>query len=201
MSALIYRYVAGRRPETLLLLHGTGGNEADLLGLGEAVLPGAGLLSPRGPVIENGLPRFFRRSEEGVFDFEDVERRAMELGEFVREKAIEHGFDTGRVIALGYSNGANIAAAMLLTGIAVFRRAVLMRAVVPIEPKALPNLTGIEVLLATGVYDHVATPEKAQRLRELLENAGAAVTEHLERCGHEMMPGDIEAAGRWLGRE
>jgi predicted esterase len=203
MSALIYRYVPGRRAETLLLLHGTGGNETDLLALGAAVLPGAGLLSPRGPVLENGMPRFFRRFAEGVFDFEDVKRRAADLGEFVREKGEEYGFDAGKVWALGYSNGANIAAAMLLTGAVAFPRAVLVRAMVPVDgaqPDALPDLAGTEVLLAAGRYDPIATPAQTRRLAELLENAGATVTGHTESGGHEMTRGDIEAAGRWLAR-
>jgi phospholipase/carboxylesterase len=158
------------------------------------------LLSPRGPVLENGMPRFFRRYEEGVFDVEDVKRRAAELGDFVREKAREHEFDAGRVIALGYSNGANIAAAMLLTGAAAFPRAVLIRAMVPLEPKTLPDLAGSEILLAAGAYDPIATPQQTNRLGELLENAGASVTQHLEKSGHQMTRGDIEAAARWLGR-
>jgi phospholipase/carboxylesterase len=201
MSALIYRYVPGRRAETLLLLHGTGGNETDLLGLGQTVLPGAALLSPRGPVLENGMPRFFRRYAEGRFDVEDVKRRAAELGDFVREMAREHGFDAGRVMALGYSNGANIAAAMLLTGAAAFPRSVLVRAMVPLEPEAQPDLTGTEVLLAAGLYDPLATAQQTKRLRGLLEGAGAKVTEHKEGTGHQMTAGDIEAAGRWLARE
>jgi phospholipase/carboxylesterase len=147
------------------------------------------------------MPRFFRRFREGVFDVEDVKRRAAELGEFVRDKAGEHGFDAGLVMALGYSNGANIAAAMLLTGAAVFPRAVLVRAMVPLEPETLPELKGTEVLIEAGIYDPVATAEQTTRLGELLESAGATVTNHTERSGHEMTRGDIEAAGRWLGRE
>lgn len=201
MSALIYRYIPGQRPETLLLLHGTGGNETDLLGLGQTLLPGAGLLSPRGPVLENGMPRFFRRFAEGVFDVEDVKQRAAELGDFVREKAQEHGFDAGKVLAFGYSNGANIAAAMLLTGAAVFSRAALVRAMVPLEPEQLPDLSGTEVLLAAGLYDPIATGAQTDRLAELLEAAGAKVTVHRERTGHQMTQGDIEAAGRWLARK
>lgn len=201
MSALVYRYVPGQRAETLLLLHGTGGNEADLLGLGHAALPGAGLLSPRGPVLENGMPRFFRRFAEGVFDVEDVKRRAAELGDFVREKAREHGFDAARVMAFGYSNGANIAAAMLLSGAFAFPRAVLVRAMVPLEPEQLPDLSDTEVLLAAGLYDPIATAEQTKRLGELLEGAGAKVTVHAERTGHQMTQGDIEAAGRWLARK
>jgi predicted esterase len=201
MSEFIYRYVPGRRAETLLLLHGTGGNEADLLGIGRVVLPGAGLLSPRGRVIENGMPRFFRRFAEGVFDVEDVKARAAELGVFVREKAIEHGFDPARVMALGYSNGANIAAAMLLTGAARFPRSVLIRTMVPLEPDRLPDLAGDEVLLATGLYDPMATAAQTKRLRGLLESAGAVVTEHSERSGHQITEEDIEAAARWLARK
>jgi phospholipase/carboxylesterase len=204
MSALVYRYVPGRRAETLLLLHGTGGSETDLLGIGAAVLPGSGLLSPRGQVLENGMPRFFRRFAEGVFDEEDVKRRAGELGDFVRQQAMEHGFDETRVIPLGYSNGANIAAAMLLAGAGKFPRAVLIRPMVPLNPAKLdaqPDLSGTEVLLAAGVYDPIATAEQTRRLREILENAGAAVSEHLEQSGHEMTRGDIEAAAKWLARE
>jgi predicted esterase len=201
MSPFHYRYVPGRRPETLLLLHGTGGNENDLLALGAAVLPGAGLLSPRGQVLENGMPRFFRRFAEGVFDVEDVKARAAELGEFVREQAREQGFDADRVMALGYSNGANIAAAMLLTGAARFPRAVLIRAMVPLEPEAPPDLAGTEVLLATGIYDPMATADETQRLSQLLEDAGARVTVHTERTGHQIAQGDLEAAGRWLARQ
>jgi predicted esterase len=201
MSSLIYRYVPGHRPETLLLLHGTGGDETDLLGIGQAVLPGAGLLSPRGPVLENGMPRFFRRFAEGVFDEEDVKRRAAQLGDFLRDKAAEHEFDLTKVMALGYSNGANIAAAMLLTGAATFSRAVLVRAMVPLEPETLPDLAGTEALLASGIYDPIATPEQTRQLGTLLRKAGAKVTEHQQTGGHEMTRGDIQAAGRWLGRE
>ena len=198
MSDFVYRYVPGQTGETLLLLHGTGGNETDLLGLGPALLPGAGILSPRGQVLEHGMPRFFRRFAEGVFDVEDVKARAAELGEFVRAMAREHGFDPERVTAMGYSNGANIAAAMLLTGAVRFPRAVLVRAMVPLEPAVLPDLTGTEVFLAVGLYDPTATAEQTSILAAQLENAGATVTKHIERSGHEMTQGDIEAAGRWL---
>jgi predicted esterase len=200
MSALIYRYVPGTRPETLLLLHGTGGDETDLLGIGPAVLPGANLLSPRGPVLENGMPRFFRRFAEGVFDVEDIKRRAAELGDFIREQAAGHAFDPARVMALGYSNGANIAAAMLLTGAAAFLRAVLIRAMVPLEPENLPNLSGTEVLLSAGRYDPLANAQQTDHLRTLLETAGASVTKHTEPTGHQMTQGDIETARRWLAR-
>jgi predicted esterase len=198
--SLIYKYVPGETGETLLLLHGTGGDESDLISIGHAVMPGAALLSPRGPVLENGMPRFFRRLREGVFDLEDVKHRAAELGAFVGEKAKEHDFDPARVSTLGYSNGANIAAAMLLTGSFVFRRAAFIRAMVPLEPETFPKLAGTEVLLAAGRYDPIATPAQTRRLVELLEGAGATVEVHEENSGHQMTRGDIEAAQAWLTR-
>jgi predicted esterase len=158
------------------------------------------LLSPRGPVLENGMPRFFRRFAEGVFDVEDIKRRAAELGDFIREQAAANAFDPARVMAFGYSNGANIAAAMLLTGAAAFPRAVLVRAMVPLEPEKLPDLTGAGVLLAAGHYDPIANAQQTEQLRSLLEAAGASVTKHTEPTGHQMTQGDIETARRWLAR-
>jgi phospholipase/carboxylesterase len=166
-------------------------------------MPGAALLSPRGRVLENGMPRFFRRFGEGVFDVEDVKARAAELGRFVKEMAVEHGFDADGVMALGFSNGANIAAAMLLTGSLKLKRAVLVRAMAPLrrrEIAGLPNLSGTEVLMETGLYDPMATAGQTRQLRELLEESGAAVWVHEERSGHQMTQGDIAAAKTWLGR-
>jgi predicted esterase len=200
MSELIYQFIPGTTSDTLLLLHGTGGDETDLISIGHAVMPGAALLSPRGPVLENGMPRFFRRLSEGVFDLEDVKRRATKLAEFIREKAKEYDFDPERVSVLGYSNGANIAAAMLLTGSFVFRRAVLIRAMVPLEPETIPKLAGVEVLIAAGRYDPIAAPAQARRLGELLEGSGATVSLHQESSGHQMARGDLEAAQKWLER-
>jgi predicted esterase len=168
--------------------------------MSRTVLPGAGLLSPRGRVLENGMPRFFRRLAEGVFDIADVKARASELARFIREMALEHGFDPLRVMPFGYSNGANIAAAMLLTGTARFPRTVLIRPMVPLEPDTVPDLAGDEVLLANGLYDPLATAAQTLRLRQLLEAAGARVTEQPARSGHQITQGDIEAAAAWLAR-
>jgi predicted esterase len=198
VSSFHYHFEPGRSADTLLLLHGTGGNETDLLDIGHSVMPDAALLSPRGRVLENGMPRFFRRLAEGVFDVEDVKFRAKELGEFIKKAAREHGFDAGRLLALGYSNGANIAAAMLLTGAARFPKAVLLRPMVPLQPDRLPDLSGDRILLARGLYDPLATAEQSIGLRQLFESAGATVGEQTTRAGHQLSKEDLEAAARWL---
>ncbi len=149
----IHRFLpapSGTSKRTLLLLHGTGGNENDMISLGRDLDPAAALLSPRGKVLENGMPRFFRRLAEGVFDEEDVIRRAHELADFVVAAAVRYEFDPKRVTAVGYSNGANIAAAILLLRSEVLASAVLFRAMVPLVPSTLPNLADARVLLSSG---------------------------------------------------
>src|SRR3954471_5740183 len=162
--AFVHRYVPGRTARTLLLLHGTGGNETDLLSLGADLDPSAALLSPRGKVLENGMPRFFRRLAEGVFDEEDVIRRAGELADFTLAAAKEYEFDPQSVTAVGYSNGANIAAAILLLRPEVFSRAILFRAMVPLTPARLPNLANLRALISSGKRDPIIPMENAERL-------------------------------------
>src|SRR5690349_17161230 len=148
MSDFIYRFIPGKSEQTLLLLHGTGGNEADLLPLGFAIAPDASLLSPRGRVLENGAPRFFRRLAEGVFDEQDVIERANELAEFVSSAARKYGFDQNTVIMVGYSNGANIASAMMLLGLLKAHGAILLRPMVPLSRPPQYPLSGCEVLIS-----------------------------------------------------
>lgn len=186
---------------TLLLLHGTGGDEHDLLQLGLMVAPGARLLSPRGRVSENGMPRFFRRLAEGVFDEADVVRRAGELRDFVREAAQSYDFDPARVIAVGFSNGANIAAATMLLHGDVLAGAVLLRAMVPLVPATPAPLAGTRVLLAEGRADPIVPVPNAERLAALLGDAGAAVTLHWSPGGHQLLPADVATARDWLARE
>ncbi|HZO91361.1 MAG TPA: alpha/beta hydrolase [Chthonomonadaceae bacterium] len=198
-----YRFlpVAGdpRQAPTLLLLHGTGGNEDDLLGLGRELLPGANLLSPRGKVLENGMPRFFRRLAEGVFDEEDLRLRTHELADFVAAAADSLGLDAARVIAVGFSNGANIAAALLLLRPEALSGAVLLRAMVPLEPERLPDLTGRRVLMCEGRHDPIVPRDNAERLAEMLRQAGAEVTLAWQEGGHALLQQDIRAARAWLG--
>ncbi len=183
---------------TFLLLHGTGGNEEDLLPLGRQLDPTAALLSPRGQVLENGMPRFFRRLAEGVFDEEDVIRRAHELAEFVGAAAARYEFDPEQVTAVGYSNGANVAAAVLLLQPEVLAGAALFRAMVPLVPPALPDLAERRVFISSGEQDPIVPRENASRLAAMLREAGADVTLRFQLAGHGLVRGDIEAAKEWL---
>ena len=184
---------------TLLLLHGTGGNEQDLLELGEYLAPGAARLSPRGQVLERGMPRFFRRLAEGVFDLEDLRQRTAELADFVSAAAREYRFDPARVVAVGYSNGANIAAALLLLRPGVLSAAILFHAMVPLEPDPLPALGATPVFLTAGRFDTMIPPAQSERLARLLESAGAKVTLAWQPGGHSLGPAETEAARTWLG--
>jgi predicted esterase len=185
---------------TLLLLHGTGGNENDLLPLGRALAPRAALLAPRGRVLENGMPRFFRRLAEGVFDLEDLTARTHELADFLAAAARLHGFHPGRVIAVGFSNGANVAASTLLLRPRALAGAVLFRPMVPLVPENHPDLTGVPVLIGAGRLDPIATPEHTERLATLLRESGAEVSVHWQPAGHTITEAEVAAAREWLAR-
>jgi phospholipase/carboxylesterase len=182
----------------LLLLHGTGGDEHDLLPLGREVAPGAGLLAPRGQVLENGMPRFFRRLAMGVFDEKDLIERTHELADFVAAAAAQYGFPAGSVMALGFSNGANIAAAMLLLRPEALAGAVLLRPMVPLEPEVAPDLAGREVLIVAGRMDPTVPPGQSEQLATMLRAAGAAVSLHWSQAGHNLAQEDLLLAQRGL---
>jgi predicted esterase len=194
----IHEFVPGSSNRTLLLLHGTGGNERDLIPLGRELDPGAALLSPRGKVLENGMPRFFRRLAEGVFDLEDLKIRTNELADFVAAAAQHYGFAADNVVAVGYSNGANIAASMLLLRPEILRGAVLFRAMVPLVPENLPDLSSLQIWIGAGGEDPIIPTSETQRLVELLRSAGADVTLRFFSAGHGLTNSDVETAGRWL---
>lgn len=183
---------------TLLLLHGTGGDENDLIPLGDLLDPSANLLSPRGQVLEHGMPRFFRRLAEGVFDLEDLTARTHELADFVVASAARYGFDPAGVTAVGFSNGANIAAAMLLLRPGTVRRAVLLRAMVPLTPASAPDLRGTAVLIAAGRSDPIIKPANSEALAAQLRDAGAAVSLRWEEAGHQLTRSDVDAARDWM---
>ncbi len=200
VDSFIHRFVPGAAESpTLLLLHGTGGDEDNLLDLGRALSPGSALLSPRGKVLENGTtPRFFRRFAEGVFDEADLVARTHELADFVRDAAGRYGFDAGRVVAVGYSNGANIASATLLLRPEVLRGAVLLRAMVSLTAPVLPDLRGKGVFVAGGRHDPLVSPANTEKLADLLRRAGADLTLRWSEAGHQLTLSEIEAAHDWL---
>jgi predicted esterase len=195
----VYKPAPQAGAPTLLLLHGTGGDEHDLVPLG-GLLPGANLLSPRGQVLEHGMPRFFRRLAEGVFDIEDVKRRAHDLADFVGASASQYGFDPSRVYAFGYSNGANIASAVMLARPGVLKGGVLLRAMVPFEPDGAPDpaLPATRVLISNGEQDPIVSPAETDRLARLLRRWGAEVEVHWQPTGHQLMPADFAAVKTWL---
>jgi phospholipase/carboxylesterase len=195
----IHEFVPGTSSRTLLLLHGTGGNERDLVPLGRELDPHAALLSPRGKVLENGMPRFFRRLAEGVFDLEDLTHRANELADFVTAAAQHYGFAIDELAAVGYSNGANIAAAMLLLRPEILPIAILFRAMVPLNPNKLPNLSSVRVWIGAGDQDPIVAASETKRLAALLRQAGADVTIRFVNAGHGLTNQDIESARDWLG--
>ena len=169
-----------------------------MIPLGRDLDPTAALLSPRGNVLENGMPRFFRRLAEGIFDEGDLIRRAHELADFVGALAARYEFDPQHMTAVGYSNGANIAAAILLLRPEVLAGAVLFRAMVPLVPAVLPKLPHAPVLISSGKHDPIVPVENAQRLAAMLQAAGADVTLRFEPAGHALVFGDIEAAKEWV---
>ncbi len=200
----VHRFVPATKAEeqrTLLLLHGTGGNEDDLLPLGRHLLPGAALLSPRGKVLERGMPRFFRRLAEGIFDLEDLHLRTRELSRFVQDAAEAYGFDSQKVIAAGYSNGANIAASLLLQEPGTLAGAVLFHPMVPFIPEALPDLTGTPVFIGAGRADPMVPQGNTEELAELLGRAGATVSLHWQAGGHQLSEQEVQAARDWLARQ
>ena len=194
----IHRFEPGTRLEAppLLLLHGTGGDENDLLALGEAVSPGSALLSPRGKVLEHGMPRFFRRLSEGVFDEDDVRRRADELADFVDTARARYGI--AAPVALGYSNGANIAAAMLMLRPDVLAGAILLRAMIPLSQPPQADLRAKPVLIVSGKLDPIIPASNSARLAALLTEAGATVQHRTLPTGHQLSQTDLTMSRDWL---
>jgi predicted esterase len=194
--SFVHRWAPGGSP-VALLLHGTGGDENDLIPVGRWVAPGAAILSPRGQVLENGAPRFFRRLSEGVFDLPDLHQRTAELAAFLEQAAEQYGFAPGSAFAIGYSNGANIAASLLLSHPEALAGAVLFRAMVPFEPEKLPDLTGKPLLLSAGRRDPIVPIGNTERLAGMLERAGARVTRHWQGAGHHLEREELDFAAAW----
>jgi predicted esterase len=199
--AHVFRPPAQHGGPILLLLHGTGGNEHDLVPLAETLLPGAGVLSPRGKVLERGMPRFFRRLAEGVFDIDDLKFRAGELADFINETAAKQQFATRDLTAVGFSNGANTAGALLLLRPDALGAAIMFRAMVPLVPDTLPTLAQMPVLISNGRSDPLVSAEETEQLASLLRSAGADVTVSWQNSGHELTERDVVTAREWLAKQ
>lgn len=182
---------------TLLLLHGTGGNEQDLLPLAEVIDKNANVLSVRGNVSENGMPRFFKRLAEGVFDEEDLIFRTKELNEFLDEAAEKYNFDRNNITAVGYSNGANIAASLMFHHHDALKTAILHHPMVPRRGIDLPDLSGKRVFITAGTNDPICPPQESEELHSLLQQAGAEVEIHWENRGHQLTMTEVQAATAW----
>jgi phospholipase/carboxylesterase len=197
----IHRFVPARDSasgETLLVLHGTGGDENDLIGIGQAVAPGAAILSPRGNVLENGAPRFFRRLSEGVFDPKEVRARADELARFVRSAIFAYRLDAERIFALGYSNGANIASTVMLTEPGILQGSILLRPMLVYEPTEQNDLSGSAVFISAGRMDPIVPTTSVDRLASFFEAAHAEVTLKWQLAGHSLVPSEVREAAEWL---
>ena len=188
-------------PICLMLLHGTGGDENDLVPVGQMLSADASLLSLRGKVLENGMPRFFRRLSEGVFDLEDLKFRTQELAKFVKDASQLYPFSLDKTIAVGFSNGANMATSLLLSNPEVIKGAILFRAMIPFIPAELPNLKNKEILLSSGLMDPIVSRDEIVRLSELLQKCGASVTLKWQQSGHNLIESDIIYAKEWLSKK
>ncbi len=184
--------------ETLIVLHGTGGDENDLIGIGQAVAPGAAILSPRGNVLENGAPRFFRRISEGVFDPKEVRSRAEELARFIRASVLTYRLDPGRIFALGYSNGANIASTVMLIEPRILQGSILLRPMLVYEPTERNDLSGSAVFISAGRMDPIVPTTSVERLASLFDSAHADVTLRWQLAGHSLVPSEVREATDWL---
>jgi phospholipase/carboxylesterase len=187
------------RSMTLLLLHGTGGDENDLIPIARMIGPaGASILSPRGKVLENGQPRFFRRLSEGVFDLKDLKFRTHELADFLQNASKLYKFNLEQTVAVGYSNGANIAASMLLLRPKVLAGSILFRAMVPFVPESVPNLSGKYIFMSAGLHDPIIPSPGTKGLFDLLRKTGSNVSLRWQNSGHELTQKDVSEAREWL---
>ncbi|HLR69990.1 MAG TPA: alpha/beta hydrolase [Pseudogracilibacillus sp.] len=184
--------------QTFLMLHGTGGTEHDLVPLATKLDPDANVLSVRGNVLENGMPRFFKRVREGVFDEEDLIFRTKELNGFLDTAAEQYEFNRNNVVAVGYSNGANIAASLLFHYKDALQGAILYHPMVPRRGMELPDLSGKNIFIGAGKNDPLCPPEESTELTSLFEEAGAKVDLHWENSGHQLTGEEFAASRSWF---
>ena len=197
----IFQQGSNKQAPVIVLLHGTGGNEHDLLQLAEIISPESSVLSLRGSVLENGMPRFFRRLAEGVFDEADLVLRTGELRDFLAEAAAKYGLDRSNMVAVGYSNGANIAASLIFHEELSFKGAVLHHPMVPRRGVNIPGLGGMPVFIGAGTNDRICAPHETEELQGLLSGAGADVQLHWESYGHQLTGTEVGAAAEWFAKQ
>lgn len=193
----IFKKGSNPNKPVLLLLHGTGGDENGLMPLADIVDPESSVLSVRGNVLENGMPRFFKRLAEGVFDEEDLIFRTKELNEFLDNAAKEYRFDRKNIVAIGYSNGANIAASLLFHYKEALKGAILHHPMVPRRGINLPDLKDTKVLITAGTNDPICPQQESLELQQILDSAGASVEVHWEDRGHQLTMTEVQAAKQW----
>ena len=194
----VHAWHRGDTGRTIILLHGTGGTEHDLIPIARALDDQANLLGIRGRSLDEGYPRFFRRLEEGVFDVEDLKQKTNELADFLLDCSSRYRFDVSQTVAIGYSNGANVAAATLLLRPDALQHGILLRAMLPLSAPASDHLVGHRVLLNSGSHDRMAPMASAHELAETLKSGGAEVTHHLFQVGHELTRFDLDKASQWI---
>jgi phospholipase/carboxylesterase len=197
----IHRFLPASEPdsrETLLVLHGTGGDENDLVGIAQSIAPGAAILIPRGNVLENGAPRFFKRLAEGVFDPAEVRSRGEELAQFISAAIVKYSLDASRIFAFGFSNGANIASTVMFIEPDLLQGSILFRPMLVFEPVEVPDLSGKSVLISSGRTDPIVPTDNVQRLVELFKSSGAEVSLNWQPGGHRLSPGEVREAAEWL---
>jgi phospholipase/carboxylesterase len=196
----VHKFVPGRSSLTVLLLHGSGGDENDLLPVAGALVPGGAILSPRGNVVQHGARRFFSYPGPDGFDAEEIRGRVAELTDWIRRMTQQYAIDPKRFYALGYSNGANMAAATMLLDPGTIAGACLFRSRAVFTPQALPDLTGVPVLISAGQTDQLIPPSAAEALGQLLTSAGARVDLAIQNAGHDLTPADFSLGKQWFAR-
>lgn len=197
--SFVYRYLpgTGEDPRTAIVFHGTGGDENSLVPFAQSLMPGAAILSLRGRVDENGMPRFFRRFAEGAFDYDSIRIESDAVAEFLKQASVDYGIDLETAVGVGYSNGANIAWSTLLRHPGSFGTLVLFRPMVTLDDSS--DLTGKRIFVGTAEQDPIVPIENVQRLIEQMKSCGAQVEVSWHPGGHQLTRGEITLASSWLG--